>query len=204
MQAFAIINNVGMMINVEEFIDKGVFDRGYVWNPGNCECECDKLCDVSEYINYENCKCRKRLVDKLVEECNEIVEDVKIVSENNNSSNKCSSCTFHIVLFSIILIINIGIATYFVYYKCMNHNKENISKYDYVYQAENYELYKMGEVKQTNIKNRTCYFYNDMISLKNFDSNLSKIDKNHTKALVFTTLDILQLKKLMIVKVFTV
>ena len=24
-----------------------------------------------------------------------------------------------------------GIATYFVYYKYMNHNKENISKYDY-------------------------------------------------------------------------
>ena len=32
---------------------------------------------------------------------------------------------------------------------------------------------------QTNreIKNRTYYFYNDMINLKNFDSNLLKIDK---------------------------
>ena len=32
---------------------------------------------------------------------------------------------------------------------------------------------------QTNreIKNRTYYFYNDMINLKNFDSDLLKIDK---------------------------
>ena len=37
----------------------------------------------------------------------------------------------------------------------------------------------MGEVKQPNIKNRTYYFYDDMINL--FDSNLLKIDKNHYK-----------------------
>ena len=30
---------------------------------------CDKACDVGEYLDYENCKCRKSLVDKLVDEC---------------------------------------------------------------------------------------------------------------------------------------
>ena len=62
----------------------------------------------------------------------------------------------------------------------------------------------MGEVKQINIKNRTYYFYNDIINLKNFKSNLIKIDKKSYKKLVFTTLDILQLKKLMIAKKFIV
>ena len=62
----------------------------------------------------------------------------------------------------------------------------------------------MGEVKQINIKNRTNYFYNDIIDLKKFDVRFLKIDKNLLKALVFTTLDILQLKKLMILKIFTV
>ena len=52
----------------------------------------------------------------------------------------------------------------------------------------------MEEVKQKNIKNRTYYFYNDIIDLENFKSNLLKIDKNHTKILVFMTLDISQLK----------
>ena len=61
----------------KELIDKGVCDTGFIWNPSNCQCECDKLCDVGEYL-YENCKCRKKLVDKLVEECTETVEEVKI------------------------------------------------------------------------------------------------------------------------------
>ena len=38
----------------------------------------------------------------------------------------------------------------------------------------------MGEVKQIEIKNRT-YFYNGIINLKNFESNLLKIDKKHYK-----------------------
>ena len=35
----------------------------------------------------------------------------------------------------------------------------------------------MGLVKQIDIKNRTYYFYSDMINIKKFDSNLLKIDK---------------------------
>ena len=35
----------------------------------------------------------------------------------------------------------------------------------------------MREVKQINIKNRTYYFYNDIIDIKNFDAWLLKIDK---------------------------
>ena len=62
----------------------------------------------------------------------------------------------------------------------------------------------MGEVKQINIKNRTYYFYNDMIGIKNFDAKLLKLTKNHTKTMAFTTLGILQRKKLRIVKIFTV
>ena len=39
----------------------------------------------------------------------------------------------------------------------------------------------MGEVKQFSIKNRTYYFYNDIIDLKDFEPNLSKIDKKSCK-----------------------
>ena len=56
-------------------IDKGVYDKGYIWNPSNCEYEGGKSCDVGECLEYKNCKCRKKLVDKLVEECNEIIEE---------------------------------------------------------------------------------------------------------------------------------
>ena len=39
----------------------------------------------------------------------------------------------------------------------------------------------MGLVKQIGIKNRTYYFYNDMVDIKEFDSNLLKIDKKSYK-----------------------
>ena len=42
------------------------------------------------------------------------------------------------MLFSIFFTINIGIAAYFIYYKYINHNEENVSVYDYVYQRKNY------------------------------------------------------------------
>ena len=86
----------------------------FTWNPSNCECQCDKSCDVGEYLDYSNCNYRKKLIDKLVEECTKSINKVEIASENEHK-NKCSSCTLYIALFSIIFTINIGIAIYFVY-----------------------------------------------------------------------------------------
>ena len=69
----------------KELIDKDVCDKGYICNPSNCECECDKSCDVGQYLDFESCKCRKRLIDKLVDECNEdIDEEVKITNKKIN------------------------------------------------------------------------------------------------------------------------
>ena len=53
-------------------------DKGFIWNPSSSECECDKACDVVEYLDYENYKCRKKLVAPLIEECTETVEEVKL------------------------------------------------------------------------------------------------------------------------------
>ena len=39
----------------------------------------------------------------------------------------------------------------------------------------------MRNIKQINIKNRTYYFFNDMINIKDFDSSLIKIDKKSYK-----------------------
>ena len=68
-------------------IGKGVCSKGSICNPSNYECQCDESCDVGEYLDHENCKCRKKLVDKLVyrssaEECAEIVEEVKLAKNN--------------------------------------------------------------------------------------------------------------------------
>ena len=53
MQAFVILNKVGMMVKCKceckKLIDKDVCDKGFIWYTSNCECECNKSCDVGEY-----------------------------------------------------------------------------------------------------------------------------------------------------------
>ena len=77
------------------------------------------------------------MVDKLIEECNENIEEASLV-KINSAMCKSNSCILYIVLFSMFFTINIRIATYFVYYKYINHNKKHVSVYDYVYQKKNY------------------------------------------------------------------
>ena len=57
----------------------------------------------------------------------------------------------------------------------------------------------MGEVKQ----NRTYYFYNDIIDLKDFEPNLFKIDKKHYKGSNIYYIGYITIKKLIILRVFT-
>ena len=47
----------------------------------------------------------------------------------------------------------------------------------------------MRKIRQINIKNRTYYFYNDQINLKDFDAKMLKINKkNYKKVDVYITL----------------
>ena len=62
----------------------------------------------------------------------------------------------------------------------------------------------MGSIKQINIKNRTYYFYNDIIDIETFDSNMLKLDEKRTNILIFTILDMLQLKKIFLVMILIV
>ena len=54
----------------------------------------------------------------------------------------------------------------------------------------------MGTVKQINIKNRTYYFYNDIIDLKSFKSNLLKIDKKSYKDIGIYNIGYITIKKI--------
>ena len=62
----------------------------------------------------------------------------------------------------------------------------------------------MGEVKQINTKNRSYYFYNDIIDLENFDARLLKIDKKSFKDIDIYYIEYITKKKLMNVIIFTV
>ena len=61
----------------------------------------------------------------------------------------------------------------------------------------------MGEVKQINIKNRTYYFYNDQINLKDFDARLLKVDKKNYKEIGIYYIGYVTIKKLLIATILT-
>ena len=114
----------------KELINKGVCDKELVWNPSkckcecykswdfspsNCKCECYKSCDFTDYLDYKNCKCKKRLVEQLIEECTENIGETRLfeinLTECNSVENKYkhNSYTLYIALLSILCTINIGI-----------------------------------------------------------------------------------------------
>ena len=54
----------------------------------------------------------------------------------------------------------------------------------------------MGSTKEINIKNRTYYFYHDIIDLKTFDSNNLKLDKKTYKDLDILNIGYVAIKKI--------
>ena len=71
---------------------------------------------IIKIVNAKN-----KIVDKLVDQCTETVEEVKlantIFAENENgNSYKCIPCSLYVLLFLIFFTINVGgIVTYYVY-----------------------------------------------------------------------------------------
>ena len=53
----------------------------------------------------------------------------------------------------------------------------------------------MGKSRQINIKNRTYYFYNDQINLKDFDARLLKVDKKDYKEIDIYYIGYMTVKK---------
>ena len=121
MQVFVVIkkrwNEDKCKCECKELIDKGIWNNGYIWNPSNCESEWDKSCDVGEYLNYANCKCRKKLIDQLVQECSENINEKKLhLNKINDYEKICSSCSVFIVLLVIFFILSISMSSFFIYF----------------------------------------------------------------------------------------
>ena len=114
-------------------IDKERCDKGFIWNPSNCNCECDKSCDTGEYLDHKNCKCRRKVVGELVEECSKNIDENKMVyKETFNillNNYKCNSCTLYVLLFVVILVISVIISSIFIYFYW--YSKKNLTHFYY-------------------------------------------------------------------------
>ena len=54
-----------------------------MWNPSTCNCECNKACKIDEYLDITICSCEKRLIGKLILECEDEILDTTETSLDN-------------------------------------------------------------------------------------------------------------------------
>ena len=101
----------------KELTDKRVCDKRFIWNPSNCESEYDKSCNISQYLDYSDYKCKKKLIDPLIKECTENDNEAKRV--NITVKNENSSCKVYIVLMTVVFTIFTGVTIYFVCYNSL-------------------------------------------------------------------------------------
>ena len=139
-----------------ELIDKRVCDKGYIFNPSNCKCECDKSCNTSQHLDYLDCKCKKKIIDLIVEEFIEHDDDgqtklvniavtknykktkliIITVTKNDNQTKLVSktvknSCKMYIVLTIVSVVISTVYTIYFVYYNWfLIKNKDFYTKFN--------------------------------------------------------------------------
>ena len=113
-----------------DLINKIVCDKGYNWNPSNCACECDKSCGIGQYLGYKSCACRNSLVDKLLEECANVIDGDTLYNKTLTvtSSNDCASCTPYIVLFTVFLSMSVIISGAFVYFQWYKSKQLDLKK----------------------------------------------------------------------------
>ena len=96
--------------------------------PSNCECKCDKSCSTGKYLDYSSYKCKKKLVDPLVEECTENINETKLVNitVENKNNDRYHSCVAYKVIFGIFFVISCGTIIYIVYHVYVNRIKYNL------------------------------------------------------------------------------
>ena len=123
---------------IKEYVIKDLF-----LNPSNCKCECDRSCNISQYLDYSDFKYKKKLVDLLIEECTENIDETKLVNItftktnnetklinititknnnetklvnitiNENENSHHSSYKVYIVLMIAAIVISTGVTIYF-------------------------------------------------------------------------------------------
>ena len=85
-----------------------------------------KSWSIREHLSCRSCKCRNKIVDKLVEECSENIDGNEMLyNETFNTiplkaisldAKACNSCTMNIVLLVIFFIITIYISSVSIYF----------------------------------------------------------------------------------------
>ena len=87
-----------------------------MWNPSTCDSECKKAWKIDKYLNIKNCSCEKRLIDKLIVECeDEILNTTKTLLNDIKVACAKKICLFRIislVIMCLLLLVVIFVSCY--------------------------------------------------------------------------------------------
>ena len=81
-----------------------------MWNPSTWECQCDKWCKQGQYLDHKNCVCKNKLIGRVIEECNSVINETTINNKDNTTNNT------YLILFIVFLIGFIVFLIGFIYY----------------------------------------------------------------------------------------
>ena len=74
-----------------------------MWNPSTWACECDMWCKPGQYLDYEICICKNKLIGKIISECTSIINETMI----NNKK--------YIYIIMILHLFSLVYFHYFIY-----------------------------------------------------------------------------------------
>ena len=75
----------------------------YIWNPNTCDCECNQVCKIGEYLYAENRSCKKHFFDNLVLTCQDEISNTTETSLRHNiviHENNCLIYTISVVIYA--------------------------------------------------------------------------------------------------------
>ena len=69
-----------------------------MWNSSTCDCECNKACEIGEYLEIKNCLWEKRLIRKLVLEYeDEILNTTETSLDDKKVTCEKINCFIHTI-----------------------------------------------------------------------------------------------------------
>ena len=92
-----------------------VCEKGYMWNPSTCVCECDMWYKPGQYLDYKNCICKNKLIGKINSVCTSFINESWVNVDDNNVSSDNTS--IYIGLFSLLVFVGVVGFCVFAYFK---------------------------------------------------------------------------------------
>ena len=104
-------------------LDPIICNNKQKWNKDKCRCECliNKKCG-NKFRNPNSCKCEYRAVHLLTEECEEIIDNKKLLIKKHNKavsikkSNSVDSYKPLIVLSVLFVLLRVTVTGLFIYF----------------------------------------------------------------------------------------